>query len=528
MRNSVEQGRRRNSRRLWAAFALLLLSACLIVVVFAQQQRRRRVVAGSERASSNAGSSVINVKAGSDLQKALKNARPGDTLLLEPGAEFIGSFTLPAKTGDAYITVRSAASDASLPVPGERITPAYATMLPKIVSPGQGAAALLTEKGAHHYRFIGIEFKPANASAFVYDLIQLGDGSKAQNSLDGVPHHLILDRCYIHGAPDAYLKRGVALNSAETEIINSYISDCKAKGQDSQSIMGFNGPGPFKIINNYLEGAGENIMFGGAEPSIPNLVPSDIEVRGNFLTKPLAWRGVWSVKNLFELKNARRVVVDGNVMEHNWSDGQDGTAVLFTVRAEDGRTPWATIEDVEFINNRVRGAGGIFNFYGSEGRGGHRVIVRNNVFDDIDAQKWKGGGQFMTATQWDGIVVEHNTILNSGNITKAYGLPVTGFVFRNNVVVSNAYGFQGDGHASGSDSLNTYFPKSIVSHNAIIGGDASISKDRNMFPISLKALKFVNMDAGDYRLRPDSPLKKAASDGTDIGANSDSQALAVR
>ncbi len=42
-----------------------------------------------------------------------------------------------------------------------------------------------------------------------------------------------------------------------------------------------------------------------------------------------------------------------------------------------------------------------------------------------------------------------------------------------------------------------------------------------MFPLSLKQLKFVDMEKGDYRLRSDSPLKKAASDNTDIGATLD-------
>ncbi len=49
-------------------------------------------------------------------------------------------------------------------------------------------------------------------------------------------------------------------------------------------------PGPFRIINNQLEATGENILFGGVDPSVPNLVPTGIEVRRNTITKPLAWR----------------------------------------------------------------------------------------------------------------------------------------------------------------------------------------------------------------------------------------------
>ncbi|HVF49591.1 MAG TPA: hypothetical protein VNA19_05870, partial [Pyrinomonadaceae bacterium] len=97
---------------------------------------------------------------------------------------------------------------------------------------------------------------------------------------------LVFDRCYIHAFPTQDLRRGIMLNSAHTEIINCHISDFKAKGVDAQAIAGWNGPGPYKIVNNHLEGSGENVMFGGSDPSIPNLVPSDIEVRRNYMTKP--------------------------------------------------------------------------------------------------------------------------------------------------------------------------------------------------------------------------------------------------
>ena len=97
------------------------------------------------------------------------------------------------------------------------------------------------------------------------------------------------------------------MNSASTEVLNSYISDVHGRGYDTQAICTWNGPGPFKIINNYLEAAGENVMFGGSPAAIPNLVPTDIEIRNNYFFKPLSWyvndpsyAGIrWSVRNLF-------------------------------------------------------------------------------------------------------------------------------------------------------------------------------------------------------------------------------------
>lgn len=221
-----------------------------------------------------------------NLQTAIDAAQPGDTLLLRAGETFTGNFILPDKgTSTSYITIRSDASDASLPPAGRRITPSSATYLPKIRS-SNALAALTVDLRAHHYRLMFLEIQGNGGS----DLLQLGFQNASQNDLSLVPHHLILDRVYIHGHPFQGQKRCVALNSASTTIVNSYISDCKAVGQDAQAICGMNGPGPYTIENNYLEGAGENVMFGGTDPRIPNLVPSDITFRYNYLSKPLAWR----------------------------------------------------------------------------------------------------------------------------------------------------------------------------------------------------------------------------------------------
>ena len=83
---------------------------------------------------SRIGADNTTVNAGGDLQAATNAAKPGDTIFLQPGATFTGNYTLPAKSGSAYITIRSAALDSALPPAGVRITPAYAAQLPKIRS----------------------------------------------------------------------------------------------------------------------------------------------------------------------------------------------------------------------------------------------------------------------------------------------------------------------------------------------------------------------------------------------------------
>ena len=243
----------------------------------------------------------------------------------------------------------------------------------------------------------------------------------AQSSIEETPADLILDRCYIHGQARTDVFRGVLLNSASSAILDSHISEVHVVGHDSQAILGFNGPGPFKIVNNYLEAAGENIMFGGGRPRIENLVPSDIEIRANHIVKPLAWRGGsapgrWVVKNLFELKNAQRVLIEGNVLENVWAADQGGAAVVLTPR-NDGAAPWTVVQDVVFRNNIVRNAEG--GFGGQSSDDGHpsqrlrRVAIVNNL--------WLSIGESLCTMAVSGgpvedLVVDHNTALRRSDL----------------------------------------------------------------------------------------------------------------
>src|SRR5258705_8151381 len=85
--------------------------------------------------TATANAATIAVPAGGDLQAALNAAQPGDVITLAPGATYVGNFVLPNKGAiSGYITIRSAAPDASLPPAGVRISPADSAQLPKIRS----------------------------------------------------------------------------------------------------------------------------------------------------------------------------------------------------------------------------------------------------------------------------------------------------------------------------------------------------------------------------------------------------------
>lgn len=421
------------------------------------------------------------IATGDALRAAIAAARPGDTLTLQAGAVLTGPFTLPKKDGDGWITLQSSAW-ASLPWAPAHVTPADAPRFPRLVSPG-GVPAIRTEPGAHHWRLLGLEVTPAAATTVVDTLITLGDGGPAQNSLDAVPHHLILDRCYIHGWPDAPLKRGVGLQGAATDLVGCWISECKVVGQDSQAVCGWNGPGPFRITNCYLEGAGENVMFGGADPHIPNLVPSDIEIRGCTLTKPLAWRGRWAVKNLFELKNARRVVINGNLFENNWVDGQAGFAILMKSVNQEGSAPWCVTEDVTFTNNIVRHSAGGVNLLGTDGTTDHtrRIRIENNLFEDIDGPAWGGEGWLWQMNGCEAVTFTRNTAHQTGLVLYLSGAN-PGLVVERNLLPANEYGVKGDGTGSGTATLDTYAPGAVFTGNVIVGAPAALYPAGNAYP----------------------------------------------
>ncbi|MEA2692436.1 MAG: hypothetical protein QOJ16_1823 [Acidobacteriota bacterium] len=486
---------------------------------------------------------TTNVAAGANLQAAIDAAQPGDTLLLQAGATFTGPITLRYKVGtgtDAdWITIRTATADDNL-APGRRVSPADTSQLAKIVSPGAGDPAIKTEPQAHHYKLIGLEVAPENAQAFVYDLVVLGSSGEQQNTLAQVPHHLVIDRCYIHAFPTQALKRGIQLNSGMTDVVDSYIADFKLVGQDAQAILGWNGPGPYTISNNYLEAAAENLQFGGVDPSIPNLVPSDIAIRGNYFYKQLSWYGndpsytgtPWQAKNLLELKNAQRVTIDGNVFENSWGGfSQEGYAILFTVRNQQNTAPWSVVQDVQFTHNVIRHAGGGLTTLGLDdmfqSQQAQRITVANNVFEDLDGSHWNGSSRFLLAIGSVDFTFDHNTIFQSGSLIYAAGPPNNRFAFTNNIAPHNLYGVIGDSRGSGNDTLNAYFPGVTFRRNVIAGAQTSVYPADNSYPATLAAVGFVNSAGGDYHLTAGSPYKGQGTDGKDPGADVDAVAAAT-
>lgn len=458
-----------------------------------------------------AGHRVVVSGGGRELQAALDQVTAGETIVLTPGATYRpeagGSFVLRKRDipSGQWIVIRSgdATFDAGGRRPeGVRVDPSDAAAMPHIRAAGGNAPAIRAEAGAHGYRLVGLDVAPDEHTRDLVNLIELGSGS--DTSADTEPSDIVIDRSYIHGADDGNFRRGVLMNGVRLAVLDSYIANFHDAGGDSQAIAGWNGPGPFKIVNNYLEAASENIIFGGSDPAIPNLVPSDIEIRGNLSTKPLAWRGAHiPVKNTFELKDARRVLVQGNTFEHAWVSAQDGTAILLKSANQNGACTGCVTEYVTFRDNIVRGAAMGLTINGAEtGRKGsplpkpaNHIRIDNVLFEDI-GPAWGGPGKLLRILNGTSDVsVTHITSRsNPGGILDDNGTSDRnpGLIFKFNIVERHNYGI-GAGSDEGTKTL-----------------------ERNFAPYSYDQNVLVNTSAGGSQPLPDSALAARYPRGTTV------------
>ena len=205
-----------------------------------------------------AATKIIRVPPGGNVQAAIEKANSGDIVELQAGAVYSGTLTLPNKPLTDFVTIQSSGVK-DLPA-DKRVSPAQkssmATINPGILT----RPAILATNGAHHFRFVGIEFGPTTKGYF--NIIEIG--TSKENSVNDLPHHIEFDRVYVHGDPTFGQRRGIAANGRNLKISNSYFSDIKREGEESQAIAMWASDGPIEIVNNYIEAAAENILFGGA------------------------------------------------------------------------------------------------------------------------------------------------------------------------------------------------------------------------------------------------------------------------
>jgi hypothetical protein len=546
-----------------------------------------RVTVPSAMADTPAPGTVIPVNTGGNLQSALNNASCGDVIQLQAGATFSGQFIVPAKNCDSnhWIIVRTSSPDSALPAEGQRATPCYAgvaslpgrpqylcvnpkNVMAKVQIQTQGDGPFKFAPGANYYRFTGLELtRPAGTP-----------GPAALMVGQGTADHIVVDRSWLHGAPQDETHLGVNLSGmTNVAVVDSYFSDFHCISitgacTDAHAVAGGvsnTQDGPFKIQDNFLEASTEGIMFGGGPAT---LTPTDITITGNHFWKPWQWMPgnpnfiggpngkPFVVKNHLELKNAVRVLVEANLMENNWGGfSQHGYGILLTPKnqhvASGGDVcPLCQVTDVTIRYSQVSHAGGGIGMAtslsgngidGAPALAAARWSIHDAVLDDISTKYVGSGEAFQVSNSWpthplNTITINHVTafpdptghLMSMGNV-KYTTAPMYGFVFTNNMVVTSRYPVWNTGGSNSCayydvpiTSISKCFATVTFSNNALVATPQefppSTWPSNNLFPVTIDDVLFVNYNngnGGNYELQSNSPYKNKGTDGKDLGAD---------
>ncbi len=299
------------------------------------------------------------------LTTALASSVPGDVIVLDAGATYVGYFSLPPKSNPSHKWIYIISNQlASLPA-GTRVTPADAAHMPLLITNialGSGITVNVPN-GSNYWRLAGIEIAaasnyPAGCGTPTLHCITNALVQEPFPPVVPQPDHIIIDRCYAHGSQYQDLGQAIALNGSYMGLVDSYISEIHETARDAWGTGASWGQGPFKIDNNHIEASTENIIFGGSGKGVLGYVASDITVTNNYIFKPLSWiplsvgNHIMVVKNAFELKSAQRVLFDHNIIENVWKDGQQGYALQLTLRNYQSGDV-GVVNDVTVSNNVI-------------------------------------------------------------------------------------------------------------------------------------------------------------------------------
>lgn len=179
----------------------------------------------------------------------------------------------------------------------------------------------------------------------------------------------ILDRVRILGDPTKGAKRGIAANGGgDCQILRTWIDDCfqTYPGNDSQALCAWDMAPGLVIDDCFLRAGSETILIGGADASSAARMPANISITNCTLTKRPEWKALpIGVKNTLELKACQHVTVSNCDISQSWSGhGQDGYLLELTVRNQDGRAPWSTVQDVTITGNRFASGAAAVNMLG--------------------------------------------------------------------------------------------------------------------------------------------------------------------
>lgn len=490
-----------------------------------------------------------------DCQSAVNAASPGDEVVIDAGYVCM-HLVLPDK-GDSsdYVVIRSSDVTA-LPPEGQRLSREDAAHLAIIETRNyefavgvedvpSGSRAVISP---NHYYLLGLEMrvsaKSTQKNGYIVKL------RKEASSLADMPHDIVIARSWIHGNPGQEVRTGIDMNGLRISVVDSIIEDVHLHNETSEAIAAWDAAaGPYKITNNEFAVAGVGLLLGW-QSSVSGLIPSDIEVRGNYFHKLDTWRqpvtgntglsGHWFFGNPIVLRSAQRVLFDGNTIANDWAQIPEGSNYMghaFWIVPNGFDQPWARVQDITITNNVLHDVGGGFGILYQDPSLPEvivqRVLIENNVAYNLDPKN-RAGFIYLGGEAKGAVTFNHNTFLSRENSSPAMIVAEEKGVFdqltfTNNIFYDTGAGILGaTSQTRGSQALTTQFPNVLLRNNVFAGQDAAAYAGytaTNFFPADLVSVGFTANPAtagNDYRslmLTPSSPYYRAGADGTDIGAD---------
>ena len=523
----------------------------------------------------------------------------GDIVELIAGTTYVGNFTVPSKpcTAGHYTWLRTSGY-ASLPAYGKKVTPCYAgvaslpgrpnfncigtTNVMATLQTGNLNPPLTISTNTSFHRETGIVYTRTAGGGEVLELVTV-------NNAAGV-NHVIFDHVWGKGTPNDETNRFMVFNRLNyAAVIDGFFTDFHCiSGTGSCTDAKVIGGGTnsnatdtdhaWKVVNNYMEGAAQSWLLGGAAASI---VPCDIEYRNNWGFKPLTWNpadpsyngGVgghpFIVKNLMEFKTGCRILVEGNVFQNVWAGfSQVGEAITITPKNQFtgtvGICPICATTNITIRYNKVNTAWQFTQIVNTVdgpndfATAGNSYSIHDNVADNLQyptcyqcqasASTSTIGSNITNPTGFilGKVFYNHNTaVLAANSKYSGYALGLSGplapspqvnnIVWTNNIFSTGNFGFMADSTGSTTSCgtgkrevtamVTSCWNPFTVAGNAIVhnvDGNGAITWPNTVCSATNYSSLFTSYgtgNGGNYVVNPANLCHNSATDGLDPGAN---------
>lgn len=455
---------------------------------------------------------------GQAFQAALNGATCGDVIVLQAGATYatevlfiasggpVGNPIMLPNHGDCRsnpIVVES--SQVASLAEGIRVNPTQAASMPKVIT-NTNYPVIEAGLNAYGYRLIGLEITNSPSVQAQGGYTPTLVSGPSYNPIGTHPSHITIERSYIHPDEDVSnpasdyraVSRGVHIEGAEIVVRDSHISGFTGWMYgtqtmiDSENVLMIGGPGPLRIINNFLEAWFNNVFTGGGGSNTTNQATVESATLNSAVLSQTANLAVGDLV-AFAVPPYANLAGSGTSWTVGAITGINGNTVNFTPTGPDSNSPnppntggiarWKGIvlTDVEIRGNTFSKPlgwakyGQCKSFYEVKMAAG--LIVEGNRFIDgpggcnglaITARNQYGDSPWTTVRD---VVIRNNIFQNTGNLTVQLVDDQHTLEVGSNVAITNNLMHGGTVHSF----IHTMGGSNVAySHNTIRGNSNSV------------------------------------------------------